>query len=185
MMDITALGSQVAKRRSSRVPSEFGEIPGSIGYLEGLLNQATTLDEKHLMFVLILGECSRASNPEPELHYLRRQLESLPLQPILLASLAYALANIPGSGDEALTRCAEAVALARKENRQVRYSLAWQVRIALILDDYTVLHDALQGLVDDAGKQREEDSAYEFDFVDQIDAARCDAQLLARYEELA
>jgi hypothetical protein len=184
-MDVSAVRSQVAKHRSSRVPSEFGEIPGSITYLDGLLQQASSVDEKHLLFAMVLGECARAGNREMELHYLRRQADSLPPQPIFLTSLASALANVPGSGDEALARCGDAVALANKEDRQVRYSLTCQARVALLLNNYETLNSALKELIDDAGRQRAEDTGYEFDFVDQIDVGRCDTQLLDRYRELA
>lgn len=184
-MDSTAIRGQVAKLRLTTAPSEFGQIPASVPYLDELLKQAPSLDDKHLLFAIILGECTRADNRALELHYLRRQIQSLPLQPILLTSLATALAYMPGTYREALSVCAEAVALAKKEDRQVRWSLTSQARIALMLDDYEVLHYALRELIDDAAKARVEDMGYEFDFVDQIDVQRLDAGLLARYKELA
>lgn len=184
MTDVQTLRQEATKRRALSVESQFGEIPSSIPYLDGLLKQSSSLDEKHLLFSLILGECIRAENRQAEVHYLRRQLEALPRQPIFLASLATALAGIPGSEQEALMLCTEAVDLARQEDRQVRYSLTCQVRVALLLDDYEVLNCAIRGLLADAGNQRSEDTGYEFDFVDQIDVGRCDAKLLAQYKAL-
>ena len=185
MTDVRALRQEVAKRRASHVASAFGEIPSSIPYLDGLLTQAASLDEEHLLFALILGECTRAENRQAEVHYLQRQIDTLPLQPIFVASLATALASSPGSEAEALARCAEAVELARREERQIRYCLTCQARVALALDDYGVLTGALKGLVADAKSTRTEDTGYEFDFLDQIDAQRCDAELLASYRALA
>ena len=185
MTDVRALRQEVTKRRASVVESDFGEIPSSIPYLEGLLQKASSLDDSHLLFALILGECTRADNRPAEVHYLRRQLAALPLQPIFLASLASALASVPGAGSEALTRCLEAVNLAQKEDRQVRYCLTVQARVALALHDHETLAASLKGLIADAKFERAEDSGYEFDFVDQIDAQRIDPTLLAEYKALA
>lgn len=185
MTNSSEIRKQVAKLRSYTVPSEFGQIPASVPYLDGLLKQVSTLNEKHLLFALILGECTRAENHALELHYLRRQIQSLPLQPIFLTSLATTLANTSGMNVEALSVSHEAIALAKKENRQVRWSLTSQARIALMLDDYDTLTHTLEELVSDAGAARSEDTAYEFDFVDQIDTQRFDAGLLERYKELA
>lgn len=184
MTDIQVLRQEAAARRTLSAESQFGEIPSSIPYLDGLLKQSSSLDEKHLLFSLILGECIRAENRQAEVHYLRRQLEDLPRQPILLANLATALASVPGSEQEALMRCTEAVDLAQQEDRQVRYCLTCQVRVALVLDDYVALNRAIRGLIADSGNQRSEDTEYEFDFVDQIDVGRCDPKLLAQYKEL-
>lgn len=185
MTDSSVIRGQVAKLRSTSVPSEFGQIPASVPYLDGMLQQASTLDEKHLLYALILGECTRARNSALELHYLRQQIKSLPLQPVLLTSLAMALAYTPGEEHEAMLVCSDAVALAKKEDRQVRWSLTSQARIALMLDDYEILNRTLGELIADAGKARAEDTGYEFDFVDQIDDRRVDAELLARYKEFA
>lgn len=184
-MDARALRQEAAKLRATVVDSEFGAVPSSIGYLEGLLRKASSSEDKHLLFALILGECVRAENGLAEVHFLRRQVAELPLQPVLLTSLASALAGDRESAPEALARCEEAVRLAQHEDRQVRYCLTCQARIALALDDYEVLSAALRALIADAGRQRAEDTAYEFDFVDQIDARRIDPALLRQYKALA
>jgi hypothetical protein len=184
-MDARALRQEAAKLRATVVNSEFGAVPSSIGYLEGLLGKASSSEDKHLLFALILGECVRAENGLAEVHFLRRQVAELPLQPVLLTSLASALAGDRKSGPEALARCEEAVQLAQHEDRQVRYCLTCQARIALALDDYEVLSAALRALIADAGRKRAEDAAYEFDFADQIDARRIDPALLRQYKALA
>lgn len=185
MTNSSEIRRQVAKLRSITVPSEFGKIPASVPYLDGLLKQASALNEKHLLFALLVEECGRTSNRPLELHYLQQQAKSLPLQPVLLTRLATALAYTPGMNIEALSVSHEAVALAKKENRQVRWSLTSQARIALMLDDYDTLTHALEDLVADADAGRSEDTGYEFDFVDQIDIRRFDARLLGRYKKLA
>ena len=182
--NVHLLRNEAAERRTSVVLSEFGEIPSSIPYLEGLLQKASSLDDKYLLFALVLGECTRADNRQAEVHYLRRQMSSLPLQPVFLTSLASALATEPASHVEALARCAEAVELAMREDRQVRYSLTFQARLALALGEYEVLTSALKGLIADAHCERSEDTGYEFDFVDEIDTRRIDPALLAQYKAL-
>jgi hypothetical protein len=185
MIDVRALRQEVAKLRSTVVKSKFGVVPSSIGYLEALLQEATSSQDKHLLFALILGECTRAQNGLAEVHFLRRQVAELPLQPVLLTSLASALARDRESAPEALVRCDEAVRLAQQEDRQVRHCLTCQARIALALSDYEVLSAALRALISDAGRQRAEDTAYEFDFIDQIDVRHVDPALLQQYKALA
>jgi hypothetical protein len=185
MMDARVLRQEAAKLRSTVADSQFGPLPRSIGYLEGVLRKATSSEDKHLLFALILGECTRVDNHLAEVHFLRRQLAELPLQPVLLTSLALALVSDPKSATEALDRCEDAVRIARQENRQVRYCLTCKARIALVLNDYEVLSAALRALIEDAGRERVEDTTYEFDFVDQIDVRRIDTALLRQYQKLA
>lgn len=103
----------------------------------------------------------------------------------MLTNLAQFLVNDSEKAKEALAFCEEAVRLAINEDRQVRYALTCQVRIALALDDYEVLSSALRGLIADAAPNRvNEDSIYYFDFVDKIDANRIDSAILERYKAL-
>lgn len=185
MTDFKKLRKEAEERRSIFVKSKFGEVPGSIPYLEGLIDKASSLDEKHLIFALILSECAREDNPVIEVEFLRRQMLELPLQPIFLASLASALIRIPGSMSEALARSKEAVELANSENRQLRYCLTCRVRLALSVGDYDAVSEALHNLIADAGQNRAEDSSYEFDFLDLIDERKVDPELLRQYKELA
>lgn len=184
-MDDLELVREASKHRATKVKSAIGLLPGSIVYLDDLLKKAFSLDEKYQLFLLILDECSLAGNRLAEEHFLRRQITELPLQPILLTSLARFLANDPATADEALVRCEEAVRLAIHEDRQVRYALTCQARIALTLGNYEVLASALRALIADAAPNRvNEDSIYYFDFVDKIDLNRIDSALLERYKAL-
>lgn len=184
-MNARELRQEAAKRRSIGVDSEFGTIPSSVVYLDEHLRKASSLDDKHLLFALIIGECIRAENHVAEIHFLRRQMTELPLQPVFLTSLASALASNPNTVPEAFARCEEAVQLAQHENRQVRYCLTCQVRLALTFDKYEILSSALRNLIADAGHERVEDTNYEFDFIDQIDDRRIDPELLRQYKALA
>ena len=183
MIDASSLREEVARRRSTKSQSEFGAIPESIPYLQSFLTDQLSIDERHLIFAMILNECSRAKNDHLELHFLRRQLSALPLQPVLLASLAGGLAKFPERRAEALQAGAEAVRLAREEDRQVRYSLTALARLALSLKDYSTLERALSELVADAVVTRE-DAPYEFDFVDDLDARHISSDVISAYKRL-
>lgn len=185
IMDDRLLMRKAAKLRAVKVESDIGLISGSIAYLDGLLKEDLSIDDKYQLFFLIVDECFRSGNRNAEEYYLRRQISELPLQPILLTNLAQFLVNDSEKAKEALAFCEEAVRLAINEDRQVRYALTCQVRIALALDDYEVLSSALRGLIADAAPNRvNEDSIYYFDFVDKIDANRIDFALLERYKAL-
>jgi hypothetical protein len=184
MINVTSLREEVTKQRSTTVQSEFGPIPGSIPYLEGLLTDSLSLDERHLIFAVILSECSRAKNDQLELHFLRRQVSVLPKQPVLLVGLALGLSKFPEFRGDALRTGLDAVSLARLENRQLRYSLTALARLALSLNDYAVIERALTELVADKGTERSEDTPYEFDFVDQLDARRISPSVISAYRLL-
>jgi hypothetical protein len=184
MIDVNALRREVSQRRAVNTNSSFGVIPSSIPFLTDHLQNAVDSETRHLLFALILSECGRAENKPLEIHFLRRQVEELPMQPILLTSLATALAASRETAQEALQLCRAAVDLAVKENRQLRYSLSAMARVAIEVDDYQLLSYAISSLVDDAEKFRAEDIAYEFDFLESIDLNRISPDLLVRYSKL-
>ena len=80
---------------------------------------------------------------------------------------------------------AQGVALAKKKNRQVKYSLTCQARVALTVGDYKVFNETLRGLIEDAGESGEEDHGFEFDFLDHADPAQVDQKLASQYRALA
>jgi len=166
--------------------SEFGEIPQSVKILWDLLDGATTDDERSDIYYLLLGECSKSLNDALYLYFLRRSVDELPDDPIIISSAAFSIAIVdPGSRNEALSLARAAVARALVQDSFVRLTAGNQARIALLLDDYPSLNEALSVLVSDANKSRKEDMHYEFDFVDRIDPARCDPDLLHKYKQLA
>ncbi len=184
MINVTSLRDEIAKQRSTTAQSEFGPIPASIPYLQGLLTDSLSLDERHLVFAAILSECSRAKNDHLELHFLRRQVSALPKQPVLLVSLALGLAKFPELRDDAIQTGLDAVRVARQQDRQLRYSLTALARLALSLNEYTALELALTELIADQSSNRDEDTGYEFDFVDAIDTHRIAPSLLDAYKGL-
>jgi hypothetical protein len=185
MVDLENLRSEITKRRKISVKSEFGDIPGSIRYLDDFLNEILATDDKHLIFALIFSECLRANNKQLEIFYLEKQIELLPAQPIFIANLATALMNFDSKKTEALEECVKAVRLARQQNQQVKYCLSCQARIALELKNYEVFNRTLQDLIDDAGNHRNEDTNFEFDFLEHEDISHCDTALVKKYAGFA
>ena len=184
--EYAALRAELASLRKQRVQSVYGLIPASVEHLEQLLATTASDDERAALYALLLSECSRAQNDRLYIDCLRRRVRDLPNDPMSYAGLAFRLAMIePEHRGEALATADKAVELAKSQGRQVRYCATNLARISLMLDDYEALDRALKELVADVGNEREEDTGYEFDFVDQIDVQRIDAGLLARYKELA
>lgn len=81
-MDDRLLMRKAAKLRAVKVESDIGLISGSIAYLDGLLKEDLSIDDKYQLFFLIVDECFRSGNRNAEEYYLRRQISELPLQPI-------------------------------------------------------------------------------------------------------
>lgn len=179
------LCSEVAQLRKQRIQTEFGEIPASIVRLQTLLEEGLSEADCSEVYSLLVNECSKARNDELYIKVLRDRLHSLPNDPMSHAGLAIRLALIePASRQEAVHVAENALELAKSQNRLVRYCATNMLRIGLILDDYTIINQALRALIDDAGGVREEDTGYEYDFVDSIDVKRVDADLLKRYKTL-
>jgi hypothetical protein len=118
-------------------------------------------------------------------HFLREQVRDLPDDPLSLSSLATALSHDPNMREEALRLAAFAVDLSVIQNRQVKYNLTCQARIALQVGDYVVFHKALRGLIEDANNHRAEDHVLEFDFLDHLDQKEVDRKLVAQYRALS
>ncbi|MDP9880296.1 hypothetical protein [Variovorax boronicumulans] len=139
-----------------------------------------------MVYTLLVSECSKARNDALHVDMLRRRVRDFPADPMSHAGLAFRLALIePRSRAEALRIAKKSMTLAKNQDRLVRYCATNLARIAMMLDDYQALRTALLQLVEDAGRERAEDTGYEFDFVDRIDPSRCGAELLARYRALS
>ena len=180
-----AIKNRLPELRKQLVDSPHGRIPKSVEYVEKEVTKAKSRDDKAALYPLLLSECSYAQNEKLALHFLRQQVKDLPDDPLSLTSLATGLAREASARSEALDLAAKAVALAKKQNRQVRYSLTCQARIARDVGDYQVFNDALRGLLADAGNSRSEDHGFEFDFLEHADSGKADQQLIARYRKLA
>lgn len=183
--EFLAIKKQLPELRKGLVDSPHGRVPKSIEFLQTAIANATSRDDKAALYTLILSECSRSRNHDLTIHYLRRQVHDLPDDPLALTSLASELSRKQTSHTEALRLAAKAVALAKKQDRQVKYSLTCQARIALEAGDYNVFHGTLTELIKEADNNRTEDHHLEFDFLDHVDRARVDQKLVARYRALA
>lgn len=181
-----ALRAELALLRKQRVQSAYGLIPASVEYLEQLLSEVSSDDERAEVYTLLVSECSRARNDPLYIDCLRRRVRDFASDPMSYAGLAFRLAMIePEHRTEALATADKALELAKAQNRQVRYCATNLARIALMLDDYQALNRSLGELVADADNVREEDSNYEFDFIEKIDGRRVDSNVLAQYRGLA
>ncbi len=183
--EFLAIKNRLPELRKQLIDSPHGRIPKSVEYLEKELMKSSSKDDKAALYPLLLSECSYARNEKLGLHFLRQQAKDLPDDPLSLTSLAADLAHNAGTRDEALVLAAKAVALAQKQNRQVKYSLTCQARIALEAHNYQVFSDALRGLIADARNTRAEDHGFEFDFLEQVEQDKVDQQLIDQYRKLA
>jgi hypothetical protein len=183
--DFLAIREQLAKLRKQFVESPHGQIPKSIEHLDRAIGSAASPEDKAALYTLISNECVRCGNHELNAHFLRQQVRDLPDDPFSLTSLAFALAQDQRTRTEALEIASQAVALARKQNRQVKYSLTCQARVALEATDYRAFNDALRGLIGDANTPRAEDHGLEFDFLDRVDPNQVDERLISQYRALA
>ncbi len=181
-----ALCAELAMLRKQWVQTRFGPAPGSVPRLEQLLDAVASDEDRAVLYTLLASECSKARNDSLYIDCLRRRARDLPTDPMAHAGLAIRLGMIePSNRNEAIEIADKALELAKSQDRLVRYCATNLARVGLMLDDYAVLRRALAELVGDVGRDRSEDTGYEFDFVDRIDVRRIDAKLLARYKEIA
>ncbi len=183
--EFAGLRAEVAQRRVQRCQSKFGLIPASVEYLQSVLAGELSEDDRADVYTILVSECSKARNDQLYIDVLRHRAVDLANDPLSHIGLAFRLALMePTCKREALDIADKALDLAKKQNRQIRFCATYLARIGLMIDDYVVLQRAIEELVADAGRERLEDTGYEFDFVDRIDIRRCDAGLLALYKAL-
>lgn len=171
--------------RRVQVDTLHGIVPKSIEYLETAISSAVSAEDKAALYPLLISECVRFRNHDLHVHFLREQVRDLPDDPLSLSSLATALSHDPKARDEALRLVALAVDLSLAQNRQVKYNLTCQARIALQVGEYAVFHKALRGLIEDASNYRPEDHVLEFDFLDHLDQKEVDQKLVSQYRALS
>ena len=183
--DFLAIKDRLPELRKQVVNSPHGRIPKSIAYLEEVLRNEPVLDDKVAVYGLLLGECTRSRNDDVYVHFLRQRVKEIPQDPFSYTELGTVLAHERSTQAEALKVAAQAVALAKKQDRQVKYSLTCQARVALEAGDYKVFNDTLRALIEDVDKHRAEDHGFEFDFLDHVDQSKVDQTLVSRYRALA
>lgn len=175
---------ELAKSRRKLVRNpEYGEVVESIPILASLADSSDASDAEDVYGVLI-DECVRSGRPDLEIAFRRRVVNLFPQEPILICSLAAALANNPETRDESIAWSEKAIAVAAKTNRFVRYALTTRLRLALARGDYAAVNRLLLELVADSQLVREDDYVFEVDFVDLLDEDRVDQDVLRRYLEI-
>jgi hypothetical protein len=184
--DILAIEKKLTELREPFEMTPRGPMSKAIEYLEQLLTTTRSLEGKAVLYSLVVDEALHLGNRELAIHYLREQAQHFPDEPWALTRLAMTLVHDLGARDEALSVATTAVDVARRANKQVKYSLMYQARVALEAVDYPTFHLALRRLIDDARNQRGfEDQALEFDFLDRIDPTLADMKLVSQYRALA
>jgi hypothetical protein len=134
----------------------------------------------------VLTECSHANNEALYLDVLRSSGRDLPNEPMAISGMGLGIAIIrPDLASEATAAARRSVQLARTQDRMVRHCATNLVRVAILIDDYSLLEEGLDTLVKDATNRRLEDVSLQFDFLANIDAKRLDTDLLNAYRSLA
>jgi hypothetical protein len=183
--ELTVIRARLQSIDSMKAESEFGPIPASVPYLEDMLGANLDFDDRSLIYSLLISECSRAKNDSLYIAMLRRREKDLENDPMSRLGLAHTLVIIkPELADEALNVAKEALNMAKAQDWLVKYCATSIVRIGLVRKDYDIVQFGLAELVADSKNQRLEDSGYEFDFLPQIEAQRCDKTLLKSYQSL-
>jgi hypothetical protein len=182
--EFVEIRNQIPNLRRMLVQSPQGSIPKSIEFLNSMIADANSLDDKAALYTLLLSECGYFRSDELTVYFLRKQVLDLPNDPLPMTSLALKLAQSTGAQSEALLIAERAIEVAKLQNRQVKYSLTCLARVALASGNYDIFNQALAQLVDDADQWRAEDLGLEFDFIDQVDSSRADARILSKYRAL-
>ena len=173
-----------AEHRSTKVTTEFGNLPESIPVLASFVSSAEP-EELEDVYGVLIDECIRAGRFDLELRFRKDLVQRFPNDPIPLCSLASSLASDPSTQAEAMESARAAVNLAKQTDSYVRYALTTQLRVAMQLDNYPEVNSMLTALVEDSANARDEDYVFESDFVDALDMNKVSGRLLQRYLEVA
>lgn len=182
--DFDAIRRQLPALRKQNISSPLGDIPESIAYVWMKINESSSAGDKAALYSLLLSECSRWGDEALSIYFQRKVVSELPNEPLPMTGLAHSLSFAPACRDEALTLSGKAIEMAKAQNRQVKYTLTCQARIALRLGEYRIFNDVLRQLIEDADVRREEDYKLEFDFLDQATSDQIDHELVKQYRAL-
>ncbi len=182
-MDFKALRHRLQALREGQEADSAG-MPPSVALLEQLVNDCTDPDLRFELFEVLSSECLRYGELSRRVEHLTQNVAERPRDPVSLSMLADALARVEGREGDAIATIDRAVDIARQDDRLVRYALTSKARVALDLDNYDALEEAIAGLIEDDGKLRAEDAPVENDFVDRIQRERLDPTLLERFTKL-
>lgn len=177
--------NRLASLRQEVVETSLGKIPKSIWFLESEIDKSISHDDKLAIYTLLLSECCRCRNQCLQIHYLRKQFQDFPSEPLAITELASNLAFDINNLNEVLELLKLAVSMARLQNRLVKYSLTCQARVALQLKDYLLFNNTLRALIDDAHVSRADDYDLEFDFIKDINKSLADLNLIDQYRSLS
>jgi len=155
-------------------------LPASISYLQMLYSNAMENDKRDLLDYLGM-EFSRYGMIAEEERVLRTIAHSYADDPTALIGLASFLRSEKAQYDAALAIVNEAISVARSQGTMIRYCYNERARVARAMNNYQLLSETLQVLLQLGPGDPRSDIGPEFDFVRDLPNGTIDADLLARY----
>ncbi len=177
MIVTKAMRATIKDRRALTVLVDGKQMPGSVPFLKELLSATTDPFDRDELLVELAGEYLRAELEDEHLQVMRERVGYLPEVPLMWLGLAGSLSRREDGAPEAKLALAKGVALARSEDKLVRYALVSQADVARQLGDGALFEDALRALILDLPNDREDDWVPNDQFLADLPPGFCSADL--------
>lgn len=158
------------------------EIPGSVVFLNELLDRNEVSLEREEIYSAIAMEYSRAGLVAQKINTLRAKVSEFKNEFMFVVTLADTLSYEESHHEEAKTLIEESLTKANEKNEFVRLVLGVRARIARQLKNQELYSQTLSELITDyKSNQRELDIGFEDDFTKELPIGFCAEQKLNEY----
>jgi hypothetical protein len=175
----------IREKRARRVAIKGREVPESIAFLVGLLDQAKSERELDDILFHLSAEYEMAGMTQDQIRTLQRRTEIFPEDVNVWLLLADSLSDDPERRLEARQALDKAIRQSRATNEFVRVALAVEARIARRWKDGEMFEHAIRELIQDAENVRAVDQPLPSDVVLDLPLGLCSSELVAHYCRLA
>jgi hypothetical protein len=174
---------ELRKQNSKAKPANTSSA--GVALLKEKLIEAKAPLDRAALYQLLAQEYAMAGLVDQEIGTMRKAAAEFVNEPTPWISLAARLSLDEATLAESKEVIEQALAIAVKNDRFVRYALGTRARIANKLQAHELLADTIRKLIDDAATKRVEDCGFETDFLDSLPEKVIDVGIRQRYLQIA
>ena len=179
-----ALKNELERLRAVDQSTRSGKHPETVELLRDMLNDEH--NEKRIIVIMSLlsNECRLHNLIIEEEGVHRDMVRRFPDAPMPLISLAEFLLYMKNDFDDAIKVARSGIRIARKKGDFVRHAYNTLARIARKTENYQLLEETVDNLIDYKPNPGSQDVAYEYDFLVDLPKSAINSEKMERYRNL-
>jgi hypothetical protein len=175
------LRAEIRKRREPAILMEGKLVPGSVPFIQELLETARDEHDRDDLLAELAGEYLRADLDDEHLRVQRQRVANHPEAAVMWLALAHSLSMRKDGAAEAKQAVAKAVEISRRVGTLIRYALTCQAEVARKTNDSALFASTLRELIDDAPNARQEDAGLDSAIIEKLPPSFCPPELEQQY----